>query len=363
MPDEKIKVLMTLHGMWPIHIHRKYSPIELEPGISLVCIEGEPPEEAEHLTVQLHEKGEIEMRSSFRNHPLSKLPKMGMLFEVQERKDGSFMYMPHQYVGLSMRPKTILRLFKSGEFITSFIINEMGYDIYTPVSKDPDFLSYDIEPQTIEPIQKFYKYLLPKFHNSDKNFAARLKSVTFENLRLRLNNAIQFLDKSYSDEFYFQRTIGGTKLDVPRNDNYLRHIFCWLGIESLACYGKDDKTLQLKTHIRHFLPEYSEDAISTLVDTHYDRRSGYIHADPNKMNRILNRDLETVRDVLKQLIMVYLLICSDEGSLRELGRMGNGINPVKGLTQMDVAKHFGEMKNDSGADFESYVFWVGHMKK
>lgn len=361
---EKIKVLMTLHGMWPIHIHRKYSPIELEPGISLVCIDGESFEDAGEFKVQVHEKGEIEMRPAFSNHPLSKLPKMGLLFELQERdEDNSFLYMPHKYVGASMRPRTILRLFRSGEFITSLIINELGFDICTPTSDDPDLIHYEIEPQTIEPLQNFYQFVLPKFQSTDRNFAARKKLPTFENLRLRLNNAIQFLDKSYFAEFGFQRSIGVRPLDTPRNDNYLRHIFCWLGIESLTCYGKDDKTLQLKTHIRHFLPEYSEHAVSTLVDTHYDRRSGYIHADPNKMHRILNRDLETVRDVLKQLIMVYLLICSDEGALKELGRKGNGINPVKGLTQMDVAKYFAEMKDGSGADFESYVFWVGHMTK
>lgn len=360
---EKIKVLMTLHGVWPIHIHQKYTPIELEPGISLVCVqtEEEPSvREVESLNFEIHEREKIEMRLSLRNHPFSKLPKMGFLFELQERdEDGSFLYMPHKYVRPSMRPKTILRLFQTGEFVTSFIICELGYDINTPISDDPDFLPYEIEPKTIEPLRNFYQYLLPKFQSADSNFAARKKLVTFENLRLRLNNAIQFLDKSYFDEFYFARNIGRTKLDVSRNDNYLRHIFCWLGIESLACYGKDDKTIQLKTHIRHFLSGYSEDVISKLVDTHYDRRSGYIHADPNKMNRIINRDLETVRDVLKQLIFIYLLLCSDEGRLRTLGRMGNGINPVKGLTQMDLTKYFEEMKNNSGADFDSYTFWLG----
>lgn len=360
---EKVKVLMTLHGMWPIHIYQKYSPIELESGINLVCIEGELPEDNENFVVQLHEKGEIEMRSSFRNHPLSKLPKMGMLFEVQERKEGSFMYMPHKYIGISMRPKTILRLFKSGEFVTSFIINELGFDVYTPVSKDPDFLYYEIEPKTIEPLQKFCKYLLTKFQNTDKNFAARKKSGTFENLRLRLNNAIQFLDKSYFDEFYPARSIGTNKLDVPRNDNYLRHIFCWLGIESLTCYGDDEKVVQLITNIKHFLSEYSQDDITAMVKKHYKIRSGYIHADPRKMNRVLNRDLEALRDVLKQLIIVYLLICSDDKRLIELGRMQNGIDPVKGLAQMDLSKYFEEMKNNSGADFDSYNFWLGKKVK
>ena len=365
-PKGKIKVLMTLHGMWPIHIHRKYNPIELEPGISLVCIDEEETSAKEEwdFSIKIHEKGTINIRSPFRNHPLSKLPKMGLLFEVQKRKNGSFMYMPHQYVAISMRPKTILRLFKSGEFITSLIINELGFDIYTPISNDPDLLYYEIEPQTIDPMQKFYRYLLPKFQQTDKNFHSRKGSPTFENLRLRLNNAMQFLDKSYFDEFSFQRSIGDRrKLDVPRNDNYLRHIFCWLGIESLACYGKDDKLIQLKTHIRHFLSGYTEDVISALVDTHYDRRSGYIHADPDKMHRILNRDLETVRDILKQLILVYLLICSDKQRLVELGRKGNNINPVKGLTRMDVTKYFEEMKNDAGADFESYTFWIDNGKK
>jgi hypothetical protein len=356
---EKVKVLMTLHGVWPIPINEQIGPIELEDGMSLVTVSKDESSDfdmAGELVINLHNKGQIEMRSHFRNQPLSKLPRMGLLFELQEKDEhGSYLFMPHHYVGRSMRPKTILRLFQSGEFITSLIINEMGFDIYTPVSDSPELLYYEIEPKTIEPLKKFYEYFLEKWKNADKAFAARKGSATFDNLRLRLNNAIQFLDKSYFDEFAFQRTIGDQKSETSRNDNYLRLIFCWFGIESLVCHGKDDKVVQLKTHIPLFLHGSDADYISGLVDTYYGKRSGYVHADPEKMNRILNKELDMVRDLLKLLIMVYFFICSDDEMLKQLGKT-SGINPVNGLKKMDLSKYFQEIKGKSGANFESYTF-------
>ncbi len=282
MAKENVKVLMTLHGVCPIPINEQIGPIELEEGISLVTINEQPSSvsETSEFVVNLHKKGQIEMRLPFRNHPLSKLPKMGMLFEIQERKDGGFLFMPHHYVARSMRPKTILRLFQSGEFITSLIINEMGFDISTPMSDDPDLISYEIEPKTVEPLKKFYQFLLGKWRATDALLAERKDSKTFKNLFSRLNNAAQFLDKSYFDEFSFVRTIGARSENSSRYDNYLRMIFCWLGIESLVCYGKEDKLKQLKRHLPLLLTGYTADQISTFVDTYYEMRSFNIHADP-----------------------------------------------------------------------------------
>jgi len=357
MIKKKVKVLMTLHGLWPIPINEQIGPIELEEGISLVTINEQPSSvsETSQFVVNLHKRGQIEMRLPFHNHPLSKLPKMGMLFEIQERKDGGFLFMPHHYVARSMRPKTILRLFQSGEFISSLIINEMGFDISTPVSDDPDFISYEIEPKTVEPLQKFYQFLLRKWKATDVLFAARKELKTFKNLFSRLNNAAQFLDKSYFDEFAFVRTIGARSENSSRYDNYLRMIFCWFGIESLVCYGKEDKLKQLKRHLPLFLTGFAPDQILTFVDTYYEMRSFYIHADPEKMHRIRNKDLEIVQDVLKLLILVYFMVCSDESIYKELEKEKD-IDPVKGLTKMNLSKYFQEMKDDSGANFESYSF-------
>ncbi len=49
------------------------------------------------------------------------------------------------------------------------------------------------------------------------------------------------------------------------------------------------------------------------------------------------------------------MACSDENIHKELEKEKD-IDPVKGLTKMDLTKFFEEMKNNSGANFESYSF-------
>ncbi len=200
MADDKVKILMALHGIWPIPIHDNFDPIELEGGISLVSIiEKEYPsviETPDDLVVKLHKKGTIELHPPHQDFPVSKLPRMGMLFEIQDKEKDGLSYGSNNYAVASMRPKTILRLFKTGEFITSLIINPFGFDIYTPISDDPDLLYYEIESKDIEPMKLSYKYLSEKWKMMDKLLASYKGSLTMKRLFNRLNNAIQFLPSS-----------------------------------------------------------------------------------------------------------------------------------------------------------------------
>lgn len=355
---------MPLVGMWPIQNSwpvsdgSDLSPIELEKGISLVMINKKDEAQSsgkEEFTLLLTGKGEIkaEMYLSDRGHPLSRLPRMGLLFEIQDKKREQ-LFMPHHYVIASMRPRTILRLFKMGEFIPSLVLYEHGYYIHVPVSSNPELLHYEITSNDVRPLKDFYSNLLKYWKGADLLLADKRKSKKFENIYWRLNNSVQLLDKTYCDEFGFARTIRTNEDDTSRADNYLRLLFCWMGIESLACHDENKKQQQLKKHLPVFLSGIEKDKIVDFIDSSYSLRSAYIHADPVKMHRIINRDLNIARDVLKMLILIYLLIASDEDVYKELDKHAS-TDPLKGLASMDLNKYFEKMKA-IGANFDSYSF-------
>ena len=111
-----LKVLMPLHGMWPIPVPEKIDPIELQEGISLVNIDNENcslGERDDEFIIPIHDKGEIHGDMGLSdNHPFSRLPKMGLLFEIVARKKDQAFF-PHLYSSASLKPITILRLFQT----------------------------------------------------------------------------------------------------------------------------------------------------------------------------------------------------------------------------------------------------------
>lgn len=348
---------MPLCGIWPIPINQDLGPIELENGISLVtCCKSDDDQEAgENYVISIHGKGEIKGHSylSHEGHPLSKLPRMGLLFEVQ-KKERDQLFMPHHYANAAIRPKTILRLFQAGEFLPSMIIYEHGFYSYVPARKDADLQEYEIPSDRVEPLKSFYAHLLIKWKKAEELLAKEKDARTFSSLFKRLDHAVQFLDKSYFDEFGFTRTIGTRSSDKCRNENFLRLIFCWMGIESLVC-NDEEKIKQLKNNLPLFLSTYKKERVEQFVDAYYDLRSVYVHANPEKMRSIRNSELNTVRDVLKLLILIYFELASTNDVFDELSK-DKLCDPVKALVKIDLSPYCKNVKDNSGAKFDSYCF-------
>lgn len=256
-------------------------------------------------------KTPFEVQTIFPSHNTHLSFNSGFLFEFTQKDPSSLMIMPHLFENKIRNPLTFLRLFCQGNLFAPYGFIE-GKDVmsFHDFHQNLNDGHSSLSVRNVEDFLKFYEKYSILAENLQQE-ALKGPGSVFESWYKRINNGIYFFT-----QIYFTSEKNQMNPDA-KDKNNLRLIYLCTALDALVGSGNPNgKKLAEKADL---ILSNIIGAVKKDIESFYDERSRYIHANPNTMGGVTsNKTIERFSIYIQKIILISLELFGDPDFIKAL---------------------------------------------